>query len=105
MSRQNPDDDGAALVDPAITVRFRPYCLRGEAKTEAGVATTPIRIDDMRQEARDTLKAIKTLSRLEAWIRCAKAELASSPQDELLAEFIRVNERLLAVERQKLLAA
>ena len=59
----------------------------------------------MRQEARDTLATIKTLSRLEAWIRCAKAELASSPKDELLAEFIRVNERLLVVERKKLLAA
>ena len=72
-------------------------------------ATNPhskaIRIDEMRQEARDTLIAIKTLSRLEAWIRCAKAELASSPKDELLAEFIRVNERLLVVERKKLLAA
>ena len=59
----------------------------------------------MRKEARETLTAIKTLSRLEAWIRCAKAELASSPQDELLAEFIRVNERLLIDERRKLLAA
>lgn len=59
----------------------------------------------MRQEARDTLTTIKTLSRLEAWIRCAKAELASSPQDELLAEFIRVNERLVAEETRKLLAA
>lgn len=59
----------------------------------------------MRKEARDTLIAIKTLTRLEAWIRCAKAELASTPQDELLAEFIRVNERLLQEEREKLLAA
>ncbi|MBL0163479.1 MAG: hypothetical protein IPP82_07495 [Xanthomonadales bacterium] len=59
----------------------------------------------MRQEARNTLAAIKTLSRLEAWIRCAKAELASTPQDELLAEFIRVNERLIAEETRKLLAA
>ena len=59
----------------------------------------------MRQEARNTLAAIKTLSRLEAWIRCAKVELASTPQDELLAEFIRVNERLVAEETRKLLAA
>ncbi len=59
----------------------------------------------MRKEARETLAAIKTLTRLEAWIRCAKAELASSPKDELLAEFIRVNERLLVEERRKLLAA
>ena len=59
----------------------------------------------MRKEARNTLAAIKTLSRLEAWIRCAKAELASTPEDELLAEFIRVNERLVAEETRKLLAA
>lgn len=59
----------------------------------------------MRQEARETLTAIRTLTRLEAWIRCARAELASTPGDELLAEFIRVNERLLAEERRKLMAA
>lgn len=59
----------------------------------------------MRKEARDTLTAIKSLTRLEAWIRCAKAELASTPHDDLLAEFIRVNERLLNEEREKLLAA
>lgn len=61
--------------------------------------------DQMRQEARKTLAQIRTLARLEAWIRCAKAELASTPDDELLAEFIRVNERMLAEERMKLLAA
>lgn len=59
----------------------------------------------MRKEARETLAAIKTLTRLEAWIRCAKAELASTPHDDLLAEFIRVNETLLLEERRKLLAA
>lgn len=59
----------------------------------------------MRKEARDTLAAIKSLTRLEAWIRCARAELASTPEDELLAEFIRVNERLLSEEREKLRAA
>ncbi|OJY92756.1 MAG: hypothetical protein BGP25_07655 [Lysobacterales bacterium 63-13] len=62
-------------------------------------------IRNMRKEARDTLATIKTLTRLEAWIRCAKAELASTPGDELLAEFIRVNERLVQIERNKLLAA
>ena len=59
----------------------------------------------MRAEARNTLTQIRTLTRLEAWIRCAKAELASTPGDLLLAEFIRVNERLLADEREKLRAA
>ncbi|HNV09191.1 MAG: hypothetical protein IPK54_06410 [Dokdonella sp.] len=59
----------------------------------------------IRAEARNTLTQIRTLTRLEAWIRCAKAELASTPGDLLLAEFIRVNERLLADEREKLRAA
>ena len=59
----------------------------------------------MRPEARQTLAQIRSLTRLEAWIRCAKAELASSPEDDLLAEFIRVNERMLNEEREKLLAA
>ena len=59
----------------------------------------------MRPEARQTLAQIRSLTRLEAWIRCAKAELASTPEDELLAEFIRVNERMLNVEREKLMAA
>ena len=58
----------------------------------------------MRHEARQTLTQIRSLSRLEAWIRCAKAELASTPEDELLAEFIRVNERMLSEEREKLMA-
>lgn len=59
----------------------------------------------MRLEARKTLSQIRTLTRLEAWIRCAKADLASTPEDELLAEFIRATEKMLNDERQKLLAA
>lgn len=59
----------------------------------------------MRAEARQSLAQIRSLTRLEAWIRCAKAELASTPEDELLAEFIRVNERMLNEEREKLMAA
>ena len=59
----------------------------------------------MRPEARQTLAQIRSLTRLEAWIRCAKAELASTPEDELLAEFIRVNERMVNEEREKLMAA
>lgn len=59
----------------------------------------------MRQEARETLNQIRRLSRLEALIRCARAELASIPSDERLAEFIRTNEKLLRTEREKLRAA
>ena len=59
----------------------------------------------MRQEARETLNQIRRLTRLEAMIRCARAELASIPNDERLAEFIRSNEKLLRTEREKLLAA
>ncbi len=39
------------------------------------------------------------LARIESRLRCAKAELASSPEDVLLADFIRLNEALLAKER------
>ncbi|MGA9333734.1 MAG: hypothetical protein WBV39_05590 [Rudaea sp.] len=59
----------------------------------------------MRREALNLLTKIQNMARLEEWIRCAKAELASGPHDELLAEFIRVNEKLLAEEREKLRAA
>lgn len=59
----------------------------------------------MRPEARQTLAQIRSLTRLEAWIRCAKAELASTPEDELLAEFVRATEKMLQDEREKLLAA
>jgi ribosomal 50S subunit-associated protein YjgA (DUF615 family) len=59
----------------------------------------------MRQEARETLNQIRRLSRLESLIRCARAELASIPSDERLAEFIRTNEKLLKTEREKLRAA
>ncbi len=59
----------------------------------------------MRPEARKTLTQIRRLTRLEAWIRCARAELASTPDDKSLAEFIRFNEKQLAKEREKLEAA
>jgi hypothetical protein len=59
----------------------------------------------MRPEAHQTLLKIRRLTRLEAWIRCARAELASTPDDETLAEFIRVSEKRLVEEREKLLAA
>lgn len=59
----------------------------------------------VRPEAIATLSTIRNLARIEAWIRCAKAELASSPYDQLLAEFIRVNEDILTEERNKLLVA
>lgn len=59
----------------------------------------------MRPEARQTLAKIRSLSRLEDWIRCAKAELASTPKDELLAEFIRATEKMADAERESLLAA
>ena len=59
----------------------------------------------MRREAVTTLAKIHNVARLEAWIRCAKAELGSSPYDELLSEFIAMNERLVGEERERLLAA
>lgn len=101
-SRTNPKDAAPPLTETAP----------GPAPTGIRTSRVPcnnpfpsIESKTMRPQARETLAAIKSLTRLEAWIRCARAELASSPSDELLAEFIRINERLLAEERRKLLAA
>lgn len=57
----------------------------------------------MQAAARKTLADIRTIQRLETYVRCARAELASNPGDELLREFIRLNEALIREERQKLL--
>ncbi|UXI69849.1 hypothetical protein [Tahibacter amnicola] len=57
----------------------------------------------MRTEARKTLSTIHTIQRLEDYVRCARAELASCPEDELLREFIRINERLILEEKRRLL--
>jgi hypothetical protein len=55
--------------------------------------------------ARQTLTDIRTIQRLESYVRCARAELASNPHDELLCEFIRINEGLIREERERLLSA
>ena len=47
----------------------------------------------------------RTIQRLESYVRCARAELASNPHDELLREFIRINETLIREERERLLSA
>lgn len=59
----------------------------------------------MQAAARQTLADIRTLQRLEAYVRCARAELASNPQDDLLREFIRINETLIHEERTRLISA
>lgn len=59
----------------------------------------------MQAAARQTLADIRTIQRLESYVRCARAELASNPQDELLREFIRLNEMLIREERARLLSA
>lgn len=57
----------------------------------------------MNTAARQTLTDIRTIQRLESYVRCARAELASNPRDELLREFIRINEALIREERERLL--
>jgi hypothetical protein len=57
----------------------------------------------MQAAARQTLTDIRTIQRLECYVRCARAELASNPDDDLLREFIRLNESLIRDERAKLL--
>lgn len=59
----------------------------------------------MHAAARKTLADIRTIQRLETYVRCARAELASNPGDDLLREFIRINETLIREERQRLPSA
>ncbi|MEO8672781.1 MAG: hypothetical protein ABI411_15795 [Tahibacter sp.] len=56
----------------------------------------------MRNEARKTLSQIHTINRLEHYVKCARMELASCPHNELLREFIRINEKLIEEERSKI---
>lgn len=58
----------------------------------------------MQPAARQTLADIRTIQRLECYVRCARAELASNPGDDLLREFIRINETLIREERARLLS-
>ncbi|MCQ4165096.1 hypothetical protein [Tahibacter harae] len=59
----------------------------------------------MQAAARKTLADIRTIQRLETYVRCARAELASNPGDDLLREFIRINETLIREERRRLPSA
>jgi hypothetical protein len=59
----------------------------------------------MRYEARQTLAHIRSVQRLEDYVRCARAELASNPRNEFLREFIRLNEQLIENEKARLVAA
>lgn len=68
-------------------------------------ALPPPQEPPMQAAARQTLADIRTIQRLESYVRCARAELASNPQDELLREFIRLNEMLIREERARLLSA
>lgn len=68
-------------------------------------ALPPPQEPPMQAAARQTLADICTIQRLESYVRCARAELASNPQDELLREFIRLNEMLIREERARLLSA
>lgn len=61
--------------------------------------------DILYKEARDNLSAFRTLTRLDAWIRCAITDHAGTPHAATLAEFIRDNESLLDQEREKLPSA
>lgn len=59
----------------------------------------------MQAQARDTLAEIGVIQRLETYVCCARAELASDPGNDLLREFIRLNEALARKERAKLAQA
>ena len=56
----------------------------------------------MHAQAREALAEIRQIQRLESYVCCARAELASDPGNELLREFIRLNEALARKERARL---
>ncbi len=73
-----------------MSVRNQTSCV-GESDSKR---RTPVRTNPIATASRQA-----SLARIQARLLCAKAELASSPNDELLADFIRLNEALLAKER------
>ena len=58
----------------------------------------------MNAAARQILREIHSLQRIEDYLRIAKAELASDPSDDRLRAFIVVVEDLLEQEKSKLLS-
>lgn len=56
----------------------------------------------MTENARRTLRELRSLSNIETYLRTAKAELASDPCDDTLRAFIEIVEALLREETAKL---
>ncbi len=56
----------------------------------------------MKPEAQQALHEIRSLKRMGDYIRCARAELASDPENSQLRTFIALMERLLAQEQARL---
>jgi len=56
----------------------------------------------MNAAARRTLRELRFLGNIEAYLRAAKTELASDPTDSTLRAFIELIETLLRDERAKL---
>lgn len=59
----------------------------------------------MNASARQTLKELRSLGNIEAYLRAAKTELASDPTDDTLRAFVELVEGLLRDERAKLQTA
>ena len=57
----------------------------------------------MRQEARTTLRELRSLQRFDEYIRIARAELASDPNNDRLRAFIEMIEALVREEKAKLI--
>jgi len=60
------------------------------------------RYESMKPEAQQALHEIRSLKRMADYIRCARAELASDPENSQLSTFIALMERLLAQEQARL---
>lgn len=56
----------------------------------------------MQDLASDSSNETQAIQRLESYVYCARAELASDPHNETLREFIRLNEALARKERARL---
>jgi hypothetical protein len=56
----------------------------------------------MKPEAQQALDEIRSFKRMDDYIRCARAELASDPENLQLSTFIALMQRLLAQEQARL---
>lgn len=55
----------------------------------------------MKPHERRILEDLATIAKLETWLRCARAELASDPDNPLLGEFVLLVARRILEKRNQ----